>query len=968
MYQRGTRLLPWLVAAWMVIVSGCRPDQPTEQVGAARVVGRLEQASPASDVRRVTVALTAPDLNAPRTLELTQVEGEWSGTLSGIPAGEGRTFSAEGFGSDGSKTYEGQVSGVTILSGQTVEVILSLRRLNTAPRVASVTATPSTVKVGETSTLAVTASDEDGDALAYQWSASGCSGTWGDATSATARFTPEALPPGGSCDCHLSVAVSDEHGGLAHGTQSLCVETEKYAPEVVSSSQSSSFVPQSGTVTLRVEARDPQDSALSFTWEASQGTPGTPTNTATTSEVVWTVPECVSGEKPVTLTATVSNTWGLSTSRAFTIRGAPGCLPSNSWSAVGGLSWTRQHHTATLLPSGRVLVIGGEFIPDNDVRLTEVYDPATKLSLLGGQLVEKRKYHTATLLPSGKVLVAGGETASAELYDPETRTSTPTGSMAEFRAAHTATLLPSGKVLVVGGRGSLNESLLTAELYDPATGTWSPAGFLAEPHSGHTATLLPSGQVLVAGGMTTAVELYDPQTGAWTSTSPLDVARFWHSAALLPSGKVLVMGGEVEGMMLSLETAQLYDPTTGTWSATGSMGYRRSRMMATVLESGQVLVVGGDGGTIGTWNAELYDPETGTWTSAGRLITGRYGGGTMTLLPSGTVLVLGGSSGLFYAEMYDPATGTWSATTTPDIGTRYARVATLLPSGKVLLTGGIYTTRLYDPATRSFSYAGEMDARGDHTATLLPSGKVLVAGGTLDFSQPGPRLYEPETRTWRFAAPLATSRKGGLTATLLHSGKVLVAGGETDTAELYDPATDTWTPTGKMNASRYKHTATLLPSGKVLVIGGGWSSTELYDPATNTWTPAAPLKEYLSGHTATLLPSGKVMVKGSKTLDLYDPETDTWTTVFEFSESNNRVGDSVTLLPSGKVLMIGGARSLAESVALYDPETGTWTYAEDAGRLRNGVMGHSATLLPSGQVLLMNGIGSAMAPAMLYNP
>ncbi|WNG40103.1 kelch-like protein [Archangium violaceum] len=966
MYQRGTRLLPWLVAAWMVIVSGCRPDQPTEQVGAARVVGRLEQASSASDVRRVTVALTAPDLNSPRPLELTLVDGEWSGTLSGIPAGEGRTFTAEGFGSDGSKTYEGQVSGVTILSGQTVEVILSLRRLNTAPRVASVTATPSTVKVGETSTLAVTASDEDGDALAYQWSASGCSGTWGDATSATARFTPEALPPGGSCDCHLSVAVSDEHGGLAHGTQRLCVETEKYAPEVVSSSQSSSFVPQSGTVTLRVEARDPQDSALSFTWEASQGTPGPPTNTATTSEVVWTVPECVSGEKPVTLTATVSNTWGLSTSRSFTIRGAPGCLPSNSWSAMGGLSWGRQHHTATLLPSGRVLVIGGEFIPPH-VRTTEVYDPATKLSLLGGRLVETRKYHTATMLPSGKVLIAGGETASAELYDPETRTSAPTGSMADFRSAHTATLLPSGKVLVVGGRGSLNESLLTAELYDPATGTWSPAGFLAEPHSAHTATRLSSGQVLVAGGTTTAVELYDPQTGAWTSTSSLDVARSAHSAVLLPSGKVLVMGGEVGGK--ALETAQLYDPTTGTWSATGSLADRRWHMMATVLESGRVLIVGGEGTLTGSWNAELYDPETGTWTSAGRLKGPRYDGGTMTLLPSGTVLVLGGRSDLLNAEMYDPATGTWSATSTPDTSTRYARVATRLPSGKVLLTGGVYSTQLYDPATRSFSSAGEMDARGNHTATPLPSGKVLVVGGTLDFSQPGPRLYEPETGTWLRLAPLATPRKGGHTATLLHSGKVLVAGGETDTAELYDPATNTWTPAGKMSASRYKHTATLLPSGKVLVLGGGWSySTELYDPATNTWTPAAPLKEYLSGHSAILLPSGKVLVGGSKTIDLYDPAMDTWTTVFEFSESNYRFGHVATLLPSGKVLMIGGTNTLADSVAMYDPETGTWTPAEDAGILHTSIMGHSATVLPSGQVLLMNGIGSAVAPAMLYNP
>ena len=64
--------------------------------------------------------------------------------------------------------------------------------------------------------------------------------------------------------------------------------------------------------------------------------------------------------------------------------------------------------------------------------------------------------HTATLLPSGKVLVAGGfntmaPLSSAELYDPTTGTWAPTGSMTDARAFYTATLLPSGKVLVAGG-------------------------------------------------------------------------------------------------------------------------------------------------------------------------------------------------------------------------------------------------------------------------------------------------------------------------------------------------------------------------------------------------------------------------------------------------------------------------------------------------------------------------------------
>ena len=118
-----------------------------------------------------------------------------------------------------------------------------------------------------------------------------------------------------------------------------------------------------------------------------------------------------------------------------------------------------------------------------------------------------RYYHTATLLPSGKVLVAGGDTSgfSAELYDPVSGTFATTGSLAMARALHTATLLPSGKVLVAGG-----ESLAAAaELYDPATGTFSATGSLATPRYYHTATLLPSGKVLVAGGLNFVVSPTD---------------------------------------------------------------------------------------------------------------------------------------------------------------------------------------------------------------------------------------------------------------------------------------------------------------------------------------------------------------------------------------------------------------------------------------------------------------------------
>ena len=121
-----------------------------------------------------------------------------------------------------------------------------------------------------------------------------------------------------------------------------------------------------------------------------------------------------------------------------------------------------------------------------------------------GSLTTARFYHTATLLPNGKVLVVGGRGTSgalngAELYDPISGTWSATGSLNTDRYLHTATLLPNGKVLVAGGQDN-SGPLTSAELYDPASATWTATGNLAAARFYHTATLLPNGKVLVTGG------------------------------------------------------------------------------------------------------------------------------------------------------------------------------------------------------------------------------------------------------------------------------------------------------------------------------------------------------------------------------------------------------------------------------------------------------------------------------------
>ena len=235
-------------------------------------------------------------------------------------------------------------------------------------------------------------------------------------------------------------------------------------------------------------------------------------------------------------------------------------------------------HTATLLPNGKVLVVGGNGNP----RIAELYDPASGTwTATGRPMIRDHVEHTATLLPDGRVLVAGGPpngrdngSPTAELYDPSTGSWTVTGNMVRVRLGHTATLLPDGRVLVAGGTSEGNsKSTASAEVYDPGSGSWTATGdMVALRIGGWTATPLTDGMVLVVGGfrsggdgMLASAELFDPSTGTWTAAPNMDTPLANQTATLLPDGRVLVAGGMsvIDGTERSLASAELYDPGVG---------------------------------------------------------------------------------------------------------------------------------------------------------------------------------------------------------------------------------------------------------------------------------------------------------------------------------------------------------------------------------------------------------------------
>lgn len=269
-------------------------------------------------------------------------------------------------------------------------------------------------------------------------------------------------------------------------------------------------------------------------------------------------------------------------------------------------------------------------------------------------------------------------------------------------------------------------------------------------------------------------------------------------------------------------------------------------------------------------------------------------------------------------------------------------------------------------------------SRAFHTATRLLDGKVLVTGGLANDRIDGKvlsaaELYDPATGSWTATAPM-TKARWGHTATLLPDGTVLVAGSYRSgldpiaSAELYDPRTRTWSDTGNMTRGRGGHTATLLPNGKVLVVSGGAEDTEieggprsasaeLYDPSTGDWTATTRMVEARIGSTATLLLDGTVLVAGGDggftAAELYDPRTTKWTATG--SMADGRFGHTATLLLDGTVLATGGC-ACSEPGASASAELYHANTGEWAGTgsMALARINHTATALPSGRVLVVD--------------
>ena len=285
---------------------------------------------------------------------------------------------------------------------------------------------------------------------------------------------------------------------------------------------------------------------------------------------------------------------------------------SGTWTFATSMTVARSRHTSTVLPDGRVLVVGGLDADNVATTSAELYDPIANTWQTAPHISQARSRHTATVLVDGRVLIAGGRganelsLASAEVFDPASDAWTSHDNMAIARDIHTATLLDDGRVLVSGGvsvndRGPFVQK--TAEIYDPITGTWTMADHMANARFGHEALLLPDGRVLVAGGATPGgdctaqftAEIYDLNVNRWSNTRPMQTLRSFYFAAAIPGLGMLAAGGLTvpPDCQNVSATTEIYDAATASWRPTGNLSLPRGAIVpGGRLPSGKLLVAG----------------------------------------------------------------------------------------------------------------------------------------------------------------------------------------------------------------------------------------------------------------------------------------------------------------------------------------------------------------------------------------
>ena len=343
----------------------------------------------------------------------------------------------------------------------------------------------------------------------------------------------------------------------------------------------------------------------------------------------------------------------------------------------------RCDHTATTLADGTSILLVGGFTSWGKTGATaacEVFDSLTNTFTVVGSMSTPRARHTATLLPSGKVLVVGGTESYAatsalntcEIYDPTTKLWTSAASLlaGQARFSHRAGYLAGaiGKTIVCGGINTSNGYFSTCYLYNAGADSWAATGSMAGARAKFMMAVSVD-KVVVAGGEGTGGAVLSTaeyfSAGAWAAAGVISVARHSGVGLLSSAGTGWVFGGNTvvgDTVITPSGTLDVYDFGTNTWSQPGD-GESAAYAIGTILPDTNVAVAFGFRGSFanqgqdwtGAWGDFSSQPLGGIyprlWAAGATVGNKLYCFGGMDVIvgePSSSV------------EAYDDGATTWS--------------------------------------------------------------------------------------------------------------------------------------------------------------------------------------------------------------------------------------------------------------------------------------------------------------------
>jgi N-acetylneuraminic acid mutarotase len=501
---------------------------------------------------------------------------------------------------------------------------------------------------------------------------------------------------------------------------------------------------------------------------------------------------------------------------------------TDTWqsTSVAGAPEPRQDHTAVW--SGQEMIVWGGIgaaVYANGARYDPVADAWTPVAPVSPNLA---RYNHTAVWAGNQMIMWGGTNGSAyfnngarySVTQNRWRAVSQAGAPSP-RANHTAVW--TGTEMIVWGGCSGGGSICstptnTGGRYRPGNDTWTPTTTAGAPSARSRHVAVWTGSLMIIWGSGRTGGRYDPATNTWTPTNAMEApsAREWHTAVW--TGSEMVVWGGDDRLTGTINTGGRYDPATDTWQPTATAGAPSARILHTAVWTGSRMIVwGGQNGSTVFKTGGLYDPATNTWTPTSTAGAPEARSSHSAVWTGSQMIVWGGSGfsspWINTGGKYDPASNTWTPTST----------------------------------------AGAPGPRSLHTAVWTGSRMMVWGGATATFDTNTGGLYDPVANAWTPTSTAGAPAARNAAAGVWTGSRVLIWGGSTydgsyqvhNTGALYDPATNSWTPTSTSGAPSPREFFAYDWTGRTLIVWGGCTDDPTcgdstftggqYDPSTNSW-------------------------------------------------------------------------------------------------------------------------------------